>query len=71
MVEGGATVDFEKEGEEAVVTESSQLLLENQRLEAHLVDLDLLNRFEISTPTVVKSSSLSLLSASPFFKGVL
>ena len=64
------TVDFEKEGEEAVVTESSQLLLESQRLEAHLVDLDLLNRFEISTPTAVKSSSLSLsVFDQPLFQG--
>ena len=59
-VEGGATTDFEKEGEKAAVTKSSQLSLETSRLEAHLVDLDLLNKFEISIPTVVNSSSLSV-----------
>ena len=59
-VEGGATADFEKEGEKAAVTESSQLSLETSRLEVHLVDPNLLNRFEISTLTVVTSSSLSV-----------
>ena len=61
-MEGGAITIFEKEGEKAAVTESSQLSLETSRLEAHLVDLDLLNGFEISTPTVVNSSSLSVFS---------
>ena len=67
-VEGGATTDFEKEGKKAVVTESSQLSLETSRLEAHLVDPDLLNRFEISTPIVINSSSLTILGQ-PIFQG--
>ena len=66
-MEGRATPDFEKGGEEAVVTESSQLRLESQRHEAHLVDPDLLNRFEISTP-IVNYSSLSVFGL-PFFQG--
>ena len=67
-VEGGATANFEKEGEKAAVTESSQLSLETSRLEAHLVDPDLLNKFEISTPIVVNSSSLTILGR-PIFQG--
>ena len=70
VVEGGATADFEKEGEKAVVSESSQLSLETSRLEAHLVDPDLLNMFETSTPTVVNSSSLSVFGR-PLFQGAL
>ena len=66
-VEGKATPDFEKEGEEAAETESSQLRLESQRLEAHLVDSDLLNRFKISTP-IVNSSSLFVFGR-PLFQG--
>ena len=67
-MEGGATADFEKEGEKVAVTESSRLFLETLRLEAHLVDPDLLNRFEISTPTVINSSSLSVFGR-PLFQG--
>ena len=58
VVEGRATVDFEKEGEEVAVSESSH----------HLVDSDLLNMFEISTPTVVNFSSLSVFDR-PLFQG--
>ena len=67
-MEGGAIADFEKEGEKSTMTESSQLSLETSRLEAHLVDPNLLNRFEISTPTVVNSSSLFVFGR-PLFQG--
>ena len=66
-VEGRTNPDIEKEGEEATETEPSQLQLESQRLEAPLVDPDLLNRFEISTPTV-NSPSLSVFGR-PLFLG--
>ena len=66
-VEGRTNPDVEKEGEEATETEPSQLRLESQRLEALLVDPDLLNRFEISTP-IVNSPSLSVLGR-PLFQG--
>ena len=42
--------------------------METSRLKAHLVDPNLLNRFEISTPTVVNSSFLSILGR-PIFQG--
>ena len=66
-MEGKATIDFEKEGEKVVVTESSQLSLETSRIEAHLVDPDLLNKFETLTPKVVISSSL-LVFGRPLFQ---
>ena len=66
-VEGRTNPDVEKEGEEVTEIEPSQLLLESQRLEAPLVDPDLLNRFEISTP-IVNSLSLSVFGR-PLFQG--
>ena len=63
-VEGGMNPGVKKHGKEAAETKHSQLHLESQRLEAPLVELDLLNRFEISIP-IDNSPSL------PFFKGVL
>ena len=47
--------------------ESSQLRLESHRLKAHLVDPDLLNKFEISTPTV--NSSPLFVFGRPLFQG--
>ena len=67
-MERRATIDFEKEGEKVAVTESSQLSLETSRIEAHLVDPDLLNMFETSTPKVVISSSLFVFGR-PLFQG--
>ena len=66
-VEGRTNPDAEKEGEEAAETKPSQLQLESQRLEAPLVDPDLLNRFEISTP-IVNPPSLSVFGR-PLFQG--
>ena len=59
-LEGGVTAGIEKEGEKETMTESSQSISGTSRLEAYLVDLGFLNRFETSTPTVVNSSSLSI-----------
>ena len=66
-VEGRATPDFENEGEKEAGIEPYQLRLDSQRLEAHLVDPNLLNRFEISTP-IVNSSSLFVFGR-PLFQG--
>ena len=66
-VEGGTNPDVEKEGEEAAETEHSQLQLESQRLEALVVDPNLLNKFEISIP-IDNSPSLSVFGR-PLFQG--
>ena len=65
--EGGLNIDVEKHGEEAAVTNQSQLQVESQRIEAPLVDPDLLNRFEISMP-IDNSPSLSFFGR-PLFQG--
>ena len=67
-LEGGATVDIEKEGEKVAVTESSQSISKTSRLEGYLVDPDFLNRFETLTPIVVNSSSLFIFGR-PLFQG--
>ena len=59
--------EVEKHGEEVAETKHSQLHLESQRLEAPLVDPDLLNRFEISIP-IDNSPSLSVFGR-PLFQG--
>ena len=59
--------DVENEGEEAAETEHSRLQLESQRLEAPVVDPDLLNRFAISIP-IDNSPSLSVFGQ-PLFQG--
>ena len=65
-LEGGATAGIEKEGEIVAETESPQSILETSRHEDSNVDLDFLNRFEISTPIVVNPSTLSVFGRSHF-----
>ena len=59
-LEGGTTAGIEKEREMVAEIESPQSILETSRHEASNVNPDFLKRFEISTPTVVNASSLSV-----------
>ena len=65
--EGRLNSDVEKNGEGAVVSNQFQLQADYQRIEAPLVDPDLLNRFENSIP-IDNSPSLSFFGR-PLIQG--